>query len=86
MAFFGGTAPRLAFNLDGHYLGYNEIVWGSQALWDVESIEVFRGPQTATQGANSIAGAIIVKTKDPTFQPRAPRSWNMVATTAAAPA
>ncbi|MDK8873355.1 TonB-dependent receptor [Paracoccus sp. SSJ] len=69
VAFFGGTAPRLAFNLDGHYLGYNEIVWGSQALWDVESIEVFRGPQTATQGANSIAGAIIVKTKDPTFQP-----------------
>ncbi|WGR56967.1 MULTISPECIES: TonB-dependent receptor plug domain-containing protein [Paracoccus] len=52
VAFFGGTAPRLAFTLDGHSLGYNEIVWGSQALWDVESIEVFRGPQTATQGAN----------------------------------
>ncbi len=68
VAFFGGTAPRLAFNLDGHYLGYNEVVWGSQALWDVDTIEVFRGPQTATQGANSIAGAIIVKTKDPTFE------------------
>ncbi|REG43909.1 hypothetical protein EQ718_12140 [Paracoccus versutus] len=70
VAFFGGTAPRLAFTLDGHSLGYNEIVWGSQALWDVESIEVFHGPQTATQGANSIAGAIIARTKDPIFQPQ----------------
>ena len=37
-------------------------------MWDVPRVEVFRGPQTVTQGANSIAGAVVVHTKDPTFQ------------------
>ena len=68
-AFMGGTVPRARVNLDGHYLTYNELVFGASGIWDVESIEVFRGPQTSFQGANSIAGAISVKTKDPTFTP-----------------
>ncbi|WBU62148.1 TonB-dependent receptor [Paracoccus albus] len=68
-AFFGGTQPRTSVNLDGHYLNYNEQVFSGTAVWDVDSIEVFRGPQTVAQGANSIAGAIIVNTKDPTFSP-----------------
>lgn len=66
-AFLGGTLPRAGINVDGHYLGHNEMVFGSYSFWDLDSIEVFRGPQTTTQGANSIAGAMIVKTKDPTF-------------------
>jgi outer membrane receptor protein involved in Fe transport len=66
-AFFGGTVPRATVNLDGHYLSYNELVFGADSVWDVGTIEVFRGPQTTAQGANSIAGAIIVNTKDPTF-------------------
>lgn len=66
-AFFGGTVPRATVNIDGHYLGYNELVFGAASLWDVESVEVFRGSQTTSQGANSIAGAMIVNTKDPTF-------------------
>lgn len=69
VAFFGGTVPRMAINVDGHYLGYNDLVYGATGLWDVDSVEVFRGPQTVTQGANSIAGAVIVHTKDPTFTP-----------------
>lgn len=66
-AFFGGTVPRAAINVDGHYLSYYESVFGAASIWDVRSIEIFRGPQTAAQGANSIAGAIIVNTKDPVF-------------------
>lgn len=68
-AFFGGTVPRATINLDGHYLSYSEYVYGATSLWDIEQIEVFRGPQTSSQGANSIAGSIIVKSKDPTFTP-----------------
>ncbi|UXS03747.1 TonB-dependent receptor [Agrobacterium tumefaciens] len=68
-AFFAGTVPRATINVDGHYLGYNEFIYGATSAWDVESIEVFRGPQTTSQGANAIAGAIVVNTKDPTFTP-----------------
>ncbi|MGV6875854.1 TonB-dependent receptor [Pseudochelatococcus sp. B33] len=70
-AFFAGTVPRAAINLDGHYLNYNEFYFGATSVWDVRSIEVFRGPQTTSQGANAIAGAIIVNTNDPTFTPQA---------------
>lgn len=66
-AFFSGTVPRATMNVDGHYLTYNEAYFGATSVWDVKSIEVFRGPQTTTQGANATAGAIIVNTKDPTF-------------------
>ena len=66
-AFLGGTVPRATINVDGRYLSYNELVFGAEPLWDVESIEVFRGPQTVSQGANSIAGAVVVHTKEPTF-------------------
>ncbi|MBR2690250.1 MAG: TonB-dependent receptor [Aquamicrobium sp.] len=66
-SFWGGTVPRATINLDGHYLNYNEFYFGAASVWDVDNIEVFRGPQTTSQGANAIAGAIIVNTKDPTF-------------------
>ncbi|MCE7029228.1 TonB-dependent receptor [Jiella avicenniae] len=67
-AFFGGTTPRATVSLDGHNLSYYELVYSSTPIWDVESIEVFRGPQTINQGANSIAGAIVINTKDPVFE------------------
>lgn len=67
-AFFGGTVPRATINLDGHYLDYNELYFGTTSVWDVANIEVFRGPQTTSQGANAIGGAIIVNTKDPSFE------------------
>lgn len=67
-AFFGGTIPRATINLDGHYLNFYEYVYGGASIWDVDSIELFRGPQTTSQGANAIAGAIIVNTKDPSFK------------------
>ena len=69
--FWGGTVPRATINLDGHYLNYNEMFFGATSVWDLDNIEVFRGPQTTSQGANAIAGAIIVNTKNPTFTPEA---------------
>ncbi|WP_319531784.1 TonB-dependent receptor [uncultured Cohaesibacter sp.] len=70
-AYFAGTVPRATINVDGRNLTYNEMVFGSTSVWDVDSIEVFRGPQTTSKGANSIAGAINVKTKDPVFDKEA---------------
>ncbi|WP_226628295.1 TonB-dependent receptor [Alloyangia pacifica] len=71
VAFFAGTTPRATVNVDGHYQNYYEYVNGGTSLWDIDTIEVYRGPQTTKQGANSIAGATIVNTKDPTFEPEA---------------
>lgn len=68
-AFLGGNRPRTTLILDGRPLTYFEFVFGADPLWDVKRIEVFRSPQTTTQGQNSIAGAIFVYTNEPTFDP-----------------
>jgi len=64
-AFLGGTRPRTTLQVDGRAASFNEFVFGAAPLWDVERVEVFRSPQTTTQGRNSIAGAIFVETNDP---------------------
>lgn len=70
-AFLGGARPRSTVTLDGRPLNANEFVYGATSVFDLERIEVFRGPQTTAQGVNSIAGAIYVTTADPTFEPEA---------------
>ncbi|MEO0461495.1 MAG: TonB-dependent receptor [Pseudomonadota bacterium] len=39
---------------------------GALGVWDLEQIEVFRGPQSTLQGRNALAGAIILNTANPT--------------------
>jgi len=68
-AFLGGTRPRTTLIVDGRPVTFNEFIFGVAPLWDVERIEVFRSPQSTTQGQNSIAGAIFVETSDPSFSP-----------------
>jgi iron complex outermembrane recepter protein len=68
-AFLGGNRPRSTIVVDGRPATYNEFIFGTSPVWDVKRIEVFRSPQTTTQGQNSIAGAIFVNTNDPTFTP-----------------
>ncbi len=66
-AFLSGTRPRLNLSLDGRSLTYNELAVGPQSLWDMEQVEVYRGPQNYLQGRNAIAGAVVMTSKDPTF-------------------
>lgn len=66
VAFLAGSRPRLNLSVDGRSLTYNEQAFGPRSLWDVEKVEVYRGPQSLLQGRNSIAGAVIVDTKKPT--------------------
>lgn len=68
-AFLGGNRPKMALVVDGRPVSYNEFVFGTFPVWDIDRLEVFRSPQTTTQGQNSIAGAIFVNTNDPAFTP-----------------
>mgnify|MGYP003297298928 CR=1 FL=1 len=64
-AFLGGTRSRLTVQVDGRAISYNELAFGVTPLWDVAQIEIYRSPQTSTQGRNAIAGAIFVTTGEP---------------------
>ena len=66
-AFFAGTRPRLNIQVDGRPASYNEVVFGDFGVWDLQQVEVLRGPQSTLQGRNSIAGTIAVKTADPAY-------------------
>lgn len=70
-AFFAGVRPRLTLQIDGRPASFNEMIFGTASLWDVDQIETFRGPQSTVQGRNSIAGAVVIKTNDPTYEPEA---------------
>ena len=67
-AFLAGTRPRLNLQIDGRPASYNEVVFGDAGIWDVQQVEVLRGPQSALQGRNAIAGTLAIKTKDPTYE------------------
>lgn len=66
-AFFAGTRPRLNVQVDGRPESFNEVIFGNVSMWDVDRVEFFRGAQSTIQGRNAIAGAMIIKTKDPTW-------------------
>ena len=66
-AFFAGTRPRLSYQIDHRTLTHNEAIYIDGLLWDVQQVEVYRGPQSTLQGRNAIAGVVGIKTADPTF-------------------
>ena len=67
IAFFSGGRPRFSYLVDGRTLSFNEATFSDTALWDIDQVEVYRGPQSTLLGRNSIAGVVAIKTADPTF-------------------
>lgn len=61
----GEIDPGIAFNVDGIYNPFSSAALMS--FFDVNRVEVLRGPQGTLYGRNAIAGVVNVLTNDPRF-------------------
>lgn len=59
----------VAVYVDGTLQPHRLVTMNPLPLWDAEQIEIFRGPQSTVQGRNALAGAVIVQTRDPSYEP-----------------
>lgn len=68
----GNRSPNvISVSVDGAEQSGAATRNGTRGVWDIEQIEVLRGPQSTLQGRDALAGAVLIKTKDPTFTPEA---------------
>jgi iron complex outermembrane receptor protein len=59
-----GNEARVAFHTDGIYISRPGAVLGS--FFDVERVEILRGPQGTLYGRNAVAGSVNLITRGPT--------------------
>lgn len=67
MTYATGGRARVSTIVDGDTQSWSGYNYTGNKLWDVQQVEVLRGPQSTVQGTNSIGGSVVVKTNDPTF-------------------
>ena len=61
----GGNGELGSFYMDGvAYVGF-ATRFGPRDLWDVQQIEILRGPQSTNVGRQALIGAVVVETMDP---------------------
>ena len=63
----GGAKGRVSILIDGVAEPFVADFTGDSGIWDIEQIEVYRGPQSTSNGRDSIGGSIYIKTKDPSY-------------------
>ncbi|MEM9556077.1 MAG: TonB-dependent receptor [Acidobacteriota bacterium] len=64
----GGIGELGSYYVDGVALTGLAKRVGPNQLWDVDQVEILRGPQTTNVGRNALAGAILLTTKDPVLE------------------
>ncbi|MEM7561451.1 MAG: TonB-dependent receptor [Pseudomonadota bacterium] len=58
----------VSVQVDGVALGNGQAsFFAPYSTWDADQFEVLRGPQSTQQGRSSLAGAVIINTRDPIF-------------------
>ena len=67
---FAGRGSTSNIYVDGSPVTDNAL-GAPTNLWDVKQVEVLRGSQSTVQGRNALAGAVVINTADPTFEPEA---------------
>lgn len=64
----GGDGVLASVYLDGAVMPRTALTAGPLDLYDIAQVEVFRGPQSTVQGRNALAGAVIIRTADPSYE------------------
>lgn len=59
--------PAGSIYIDGILQTRYNARFGARNLWDVEQVEVYRGPQSTLSGRAAMTGAVYIKSKDPTY-------------------
>ncbi|KIU27656.1 TonB-dependent receptor [Sphingomonas melonis] len=60
----GGDADTATVYVDGAPIPRQALFGGPTDLWDIDQVEILRGPQSTIQGLNALAGAIVLTTRD----------------------
>lgn len=66
----GGTGGLATVYVDGAALPQEAVYGGPLEMWDIGQVEILRGPQSTLQGRNSLAGAVIITSANPTYTPQ----------------
>jgi outer membrane receptor protein involved in Fe transport len=63
----GGGSYLATMYFDGAPLPWRVVNNGAVPVWDLSQVEIFRGPQSTLQGRNALAGAVHIRSQDPTY-------------------
>lgn len=64
---FGGRANTSTLYIDDVFQSNLGIEAGPSGVFDINQVEIYRGPQSTIQGRNALMGAVIIRTQDPTY-------------------
>lgn len=66
--YYNGSTPRMVLHVDDIPRISSYANNAFQSLFDVQSIQVLRGPQHTLPGTNAFAGAYVIETNDPEYR------------------
>ncbi|MEM8982578.1 MAG: TonB-dependent receptor [Pseudomonadota bacterium] len=66
----GGGGRTVSVTVDGEVVSNSNraTFLGSYSVWDMNQVEILRGPQSTQTGRNALAGAIVMRSNDPVYR------------------